>query len=249
VRISGHFNGLTPRPGAEPSGVPRFGAHRAQWNLIEALQQHDGIDLHLTGGPGLGDPAPDWVHHFGQVFERDPYVLRDRFAPNAAVSSNHHSLSYPHLGSSAAVLENGRDVLIASSESARWVLEDLVAAHVPPWTGRILTIPLPVHVRARSGPRRQAMRDRLGVSSDEVLLLSHGRLSRHDKATLEPLLSLMVDLRVRAPGIRLVVSGDDTYGYSDELLRQARRLGIDDVVAFVIDPTDEEPCFLPLTCL
>jgi len=260
----------TPRPSRTLHDRPRFGAYRAQWSVLEALgglrsRIHLTVVTTPTGEHELRREAGEWcdvvsypdigrlrprpcrtvVHHVGQAFELVPYRLRRLMGIYAPVTSGHHSLGYTHLVDAARRLDQERahpgDALIASSEHGRRVLGNIIGHASPNWLGRIEVVPLPVNVRPPTPGERRTARAALGLGPDTVLILSIGRLSRHDKATLEPLLWAVAELQAEGDqAAQVVIAGEDRHRYAVELRRQADLYGTGDRVRVLPSVSEDQ---------
>lgn len=190
------------------------------------------------------DSSRTIIHHVGQVFDQAPYAIRSALGRRIPVTSNHHSLGYSHLLQAASVLNRveaqPKDAIIASSPHARQVLEWMIDAAAPEWPGSIPVIPLPVEGRPPTIPERVAARERFGLRPDDITILSLGRLSRSDKATLEPLLWSFAEIcQGTGAAARLMIVGDDSSGYAAELSREAQLFGIAERVQILADVDDD----------
>ena len=97
-------------------------------------------------------------------------------------------------------------------------------------------------VRPADARERRRSREALKVDDDTVVILSLGRLSRHDKATLEPLLWAMAQVvhEGLTSAVRLIIAGEDVHQYSKELRHQSDVYGLSDIVAIRPDIDDSE---------
>lgn len=189
------------------------------------------IVRHLLDLPrAFADGDINVMHHASHV-ERyfDLVWLRDRFAapahPAIPVTGQIHSLSYPDLmkdylrallhppGPHDAIFCSsvaGQLVLQRSFEDARAALRRIGAAP-PPAAFATPVVPLGVDVDRMRGGDRAAMRARLGITADEIVILGLGRFSEYDKMDLFPLLQVFRGvLSRRAPGeppCRLLLAG------------------------------------------
>lgn len=213
-----------------PQGIEELRAGQGHWlNFPAAFVSY--LDL-----PSL-TPAADRtvIHHVGQAFDPAPYSLRRLLDIDVPVTCGHHSLGYPHLLDAARVLErqpnSPKDAILASSVHGQVVLERMIASVNPQWPGMMAVVPLPIDGRPPSQVERATARARLDLPRETTLVVSLGRLSLHDKASLEPLLWAISELKNAGDhDTRLLIAGDDRHGYSRELLRQAALYDIADRV-------------------
>lgn len=233
--------------------------HRTVSKLTLVCQPHalrqlrrwcgEGSDVEVVDYISLADFPPvretTVIQHLGQVFDAVPHRLRTISQSRGPVLQNHHTLSYPHLVDAAQTLNrhptSRGDTIVTSSLHGAAILRSIVSSEAPSWPGRFVTIPWPVDVTPPTPAQRAAARHSLNLRPSDVCLLSLGRLSRHDKGTLEPLLWVRSQLEVpELSHVRLVIAGEDRHGYAAELRRQARVYGVAETVDVTPDVNDEE---------
>lgn len=220
-------------------------------HALRELQQWcgEGSDLRVVDYVTLADfppvHEPTVILHLGQVFDAVPHRLRTISQSRGPVIQTHHTLSYPHLIDAAQVLNrhptSRGDTIVASSPHGEAILRSIVGSEAPSWPGRFVTIPWPVDVAPPSPAQRADARHSLDLGPADVCLLSLGRLSQHDKGTLEPLLWVRSQLEVvPASRVQLIIAGEDRHGYAAELWRQATVYGIAEALDIRPDVNDEE---------
>lgn len=153
----------------------------------------------------------------------------------------HHSISYgcliPNFISICATGLPAYDALICSSTDSRLaqqrILEHLCGLIKRPagaWGHRLEHISLGVDVDSFVPTVSQAQaRKLLKLPIDGQYLIYLGRLSTIDKADLALLLRIFSQLRQkgRPDELRLILAGDNTVNYAEQLREQSRELGVD----------------------
>jgi glycosyltransferase involved in cell wall biosynthesis len=222
--------------------------------------------LELPGALARGEL--DVLHHHTHVEQYFDLVwLRDRYARGPLpVTAQIHSLSYPRMmqGYLRGLLSppGEGDALFCSSTAGRQVVEGCFAAAAAalgqPARGALRcalpVVPLAVDCERLTagdrGERRAAVRARLGVDAQAVVLLGLGRFTEYDKMDLFPLLQVFQRLHARAAGggqaVHLVLAGGRQGTKTPEMLELwAQALGVAGAVSLVVDfAEDEKPDLL-----
>ncbi len=140
-------------------------------------------------------------------------------------------------------------MLQRSLDDARAALRRIGAAP-PPATFAMPVVPLGVDVdRLRAG-NRAAMRARLGVAADELVILGLGRFSEYDKMDLFPLVQVFARVLGRrgpsAPRLRLLLAGARQGTQTPRMVELwAQALGLGGAVTLHVDfPDAEKPHLL-----
>jgi glycosyltransferase involved in cell wall biosynthesis len=102
----------------------------------------------------------------------------------------------------------------------------------------VVRIPLGTDVARADAYNRDASRDVLQISRDELVVLFVGRLTDEYKADLTPLIRLAADLSPSYPSLRVIVAGHNQDNYADRLRRLARSAGVGQHVTCVENPSD-----------
>ena len=183
--------------------------------------------------------------------------LRNRFSPSIfPVTAVNHTISTPFL-SEAFLTHNSsvmasRDAIVANSSAAarlicEWRETARQAAGLPlHGFPQVHVLPMGVEPEALPSPdpaRRAAMRTRLGLAPDTVLLLLFGRLSLEDKMDPQPLLAAIARVTLLyedAPSFQLVLAGACTEdaSYWEYFRMMAATMGVS--VHLLPNPGEEE---------
>jgi glycosyltransferase involved in cell wall biosynthesis len=196
------------------------------------------------------------LHHAAHVDQLFDLVwLRDRYARAAVpVTGQIHSLSYPRLMTSYArgVLHppGPGDAIFCTSTAGRLVVEKSFAAAARAVTGaggaarplacELPVIPLGVDVDHLRTGDRAAMRARLGIPDDAIVLLALGRFTEYDKMDLFPLVQVFAHARARQPAgsrpLRLLLAGARQGTKTPEMLQLwAQAFGVADALTLCVD--------------
>lgn len=206
-------------------------------------------DLDAHGPASWTELSEQW-HGFLSLRAAEPFL---RTAPALCVL---HTVSYPQMLlnwalSSLMLGASAHDGIVCSSRALQRAVKKMLAyvtdsfgrsfSGMHSCTPELALIPLPVDTEAYHPRRSPELRQRLGLSDTDVIILCAGRYAVGNKADLGPLLLAFAKLVTHCKdNVRLLLAGADPHNTSRFYLRLSEELGIRPQCSFLVDLTAEE---------